>query len=66
MVSKSLLPGLWMRFHLSKLALRLEFGGFSYQFAFVTVSILRFSGIGDAISIKISFMEVFLALKTAL
>lgn len=66
MVSKSLLRGLWMRFHLSKLYASPGVWGIFYQFAFVTVSILTLSGICFASSTKISMMEVFLALKAAL
>jgi hypothetical protein len=64
MVPKGLLLGLWMRFHLSKLYALPGVWGISYQFAFVTVSILKLSGICFASSMKISFMEVILALKT--
>jgi hypothetical protein len=53
-------------FHLSKLYALPGVWGFSYQFAFVTVSILKLSGICFASSTKISIMEVILALKTAL
>jgi hypothetical protein len=53
-------------FHLSKLYALPGVWGISYQFAFVTVSILKLSGICFASSMKISIMEVILALKTAL
>ena len=52
--------------HLSKLCALPGVWGISYQFAFLTVSILKFSGICFASSMKISMMEVILALKTAL
>jgi len=53
-------------FHLSKLYALPGVWGISYQFAFVTVSILKLSGICFASLMKIFFMKVILALRTAL